>query len=423
MAQRSVGPQSDQTILVVDDQEETLAPVSDRLDREGHSVLTAPCRRRPAGEVQTVAKTSVLLVGGHRDRVALDTTRLEGEGHRVVTAADDAAALDLFVRDPADVLVVEQSVIETAGADFLRRLRRLDTAAPVILRTGGLGAQHRLHLMRTLDLHGICDEAETDGSGLLELVESAASAIRRVRNARAADELRDLILTKFCHELRNSLHVIRGYSEILHGDAAATSVEGIVGRLEAASSTALGLAEDYLDLARLDAPGVIVRREPVDLEALLADLRTLSRRHIGTRPVQFTTQAPFPGTSVCTDGDKLRAILAQLLANAIKFTLSGEVRLTVRSAAGRTDFILSDAGPGISPDALPDVLNPRCRFRNDPAATTPGQGVGLAIALRLSALIGASLTAQSDAHGGAVFTLSLAEMASRRAAAFEPTLH
>jgi signal transduction histidine kinase len=421
MAPRSIVPHSDQSILV--DDQETLAPPSDQLDRQGHRMRTARRRRRLAGPVPPLAQTSVLLVGGQQDRVAADTTRLQGAGHRVLTAADSAVALDLFVRERADVLVVAQSVIDVAGAEFLRCVRRLDTATPVILRADGLDAQHRLRLMRALDLHGICDDAESGSSHLVELVESASNGIRRARNARAAQELRALILAKFCHELRNALHVVRGYSEILHGDPGATSVEGIVGRLEVASGAALGLAQDYLDLARLDAPGMIVRREAVDIDALLEDLRALSRRHIGTRPVRFTTDIPFPGAFVCTDGEKVRAILAQLLSNAIKFTPSGEVRLTVRPDAGRTDFILSDAGPGISPEALPDVLNPRYQFRNDPAATTPGQGVGLAIALRLSALIGASLAAQSDARGGAVFTLSLSVPMNRRADAPEPTLH
>jgi len=422
MAPRSTVPPSDHGTLAGNDQQETLVAVSDLLDREEQRRLPR-CGRRLAAPAAPIAKISVLLVGGQHDRVAVDTRQLAGEGHRVLTAADSAAALDLCAREHVDILVVAQSVIETGDPEFLRRARRIDDAAPVILRAGAVGAEDRLRLMRALDLHGICDDADTGSSGLLELVASAASGVRRMRSARAAHELRALILAKFCHELRNALHVIRGYSEILRADPAATAVEDIVGRLEVASGAALGLTQDYLDLARIDAPGVTVCREAVDIDALLEDLRTVSRRHIGRRPVQFVADVSFPSAFVATDGEKLRAILAQLLANAIKFTSSGEVRLTVHCAARRTDFILSDAGPGISPEALPNVLDPLYQFRNDPAATTPGQGVGLAIALRLSALIGAALTAQSNTRGGAVFTLSLPTTASRRAEPFERTLH
>ena len=377
MAQSSMILNSDHTILVVNDQQETLASVRSLLEREGH---------------------------------------------RVLAAADSAAAFDLFARERADLLLIERSMIETDSAEFLRRVRVLDDGVPVVVSGRGLDAANRRRLIRRFDLHGVYDP-DTGSTAMLELIESALASGRCARNARATRELRDLILAKFCHDLRNALHVIRGYTEILRGDAATVSVEGILDRLGVASDTALGLAQDYLDLARLDAAGVQVRRERVDIDTLLDDLRVLSGRQIASRPVQFTTAVPFPGAVMCTDGQKVRATLAQLVANAIKFTLSGEVRLTVRSLPERTDFVLTDAGPGIKQDALADVLSPVRQFRNEVAATTPGQGVGLAIALRLSALIGASLTATSDARGGASFTLSLPGGVSRRAAAYEPTLH
>jgi len=365
---------------------------------------------------------TILVVNDREETQAALCRLLEREGHRVLTAADSAAALDLFARERADVLLVERAAIEANGAGFLRRVRVLDDGVAVVVSGRGLDAPTRRRLISTFDLHGISD-TETGSGVVLELIDSALASSRRARRARAARELRDLVLVKFCHDLRNSLHVIRGYTEILCGDPAAVSVDGILDRLGVASETALGLAQDYLDLARLDAAGVSVRREPVDVDALLDDLRALSSRQIATRPVQLITHVPFPGAVICTDGDKVRAILAQLLANAIKFTLSGEVRLTVRPEPGHTEFALADAGPGIKEDALPDVLNPVCQFRNDVAAPTPGQGVGLAIALRLSALIGASLTATSDSGGGSIFTLSLPGALSHRAEAYEPTLH
>ena len=379
-------------------------------------------KRSHIGSIARSSDHTILVVNDHKEELVSVGNLLEREGHRVLAAVDSAAALDLFARDRADVLLVRQAIVETDGAELLRRVRVLDDAVPVVVSGRALDAAQRRHLMRRFDLHGIYD-ANADSSVVLEVIESALASVRRMRHARAARELRDLILVKFCHDLRNSLHVIRGYTEILCGDPETVSAEGILDRLGVASDTALGLAQDYLDLARLDASGVSVRREAVDIDGLLNDLRALSSRQIGRRPVQFTTDVPFAGAVICTDGEKVRATLAQLLANAIKFTLSGEVRLTVRSEPERTDFILTDAGPGIQPDALPDILSPVCRFRHDVAAPAPGQGVGLAIAHRLSELIGASLRATSDSGGAAIFTLSLPQAISRRAEVYAPTLH
>jgi signal transduction histidine kinase len=365
--------------------------------------------------------STILVVNDQEEGLTAVRSLLERVGHRVLVAADSATALDLFVRERPDTLLVEQAMNQADTAEFLRRVRVLDDSVPVVVSGRGLDAAKRRRLIRRLDLHGIYDP-HTGSTAVLELIESALAGSRRMRNAWATRELRDLILVKFCHDLRNSLHVIRGYTEILSGDPEAVSVKGTLDRLGVASDTALGLAQDYLDLARLDA-SVRVLREPVDIDALLADLRALSSRQIGRRPVQFTTHVPFSGAFLCTDGEKVRATLAQLVANAIKFTRSGEVRLTVRSEADRTDFVVADAGPGLKHDALQEVLNPVCRFRNDVASPTPGQGVGLAIAHRLSALIGASLTATSKSREGTIFTLSLPGAVSRRGEAYESTLH
>jgi len=515
MARRATTPQTDQTILVVDDHEETLISVSNLLRREGHRVLTADSaagalalfkqyevdlllvdymmprvsgadlvreirtldpfvqiilqtgyagqqpprllisgldvqgyhekaegpdklllwvevglkvsrlvkdlRRRLAGQAPTITTATILLIGGSESCRAADAVLLSGEGHRVVGAATSSEGLALCLRERPDILLVDRSVVESAGGEILRRIRALDVAVPMMLRARGLDPDQRRHLLQTFELHGIYDP-DGDASTLQELTTSALSSIRRVRNSCAVQELRDLIVAKLCHELRNSLHAIRGYAEILRGEPVDPSAADILARLELASDSALGLAQDYLDLARLDAPGVVVRREPLDLNSLLADLHDLSRRQIGTRPVRFVADAAAPQAFLATDGEKLRAILAQLLANAIKFTHSGEIRLHIRAAIDHTDFILADAGPGLDPSTLANLLSSPPKPRSEIAATTPGQGLGLAIALRLSALIGASLTTETDARG-AVFTLTLPVAVSRREDAYQPTLH
>jgi signal transduction histidine kinase len=100
-------------------------------------------------------------------------------------------------------------------------------------------------------------------------------------------------------------------------------------------------------------------------------------------------------------------ILSQLLANAIKFTPQGDIDLMIRSEADRTDFILADRGPGISEQDLPLLLTPFRQRTDDSLATMPGQGIGLAIVQRLSALIGASVSVRRRDGGGAIFVLSV----------------
>jgi len=392
---------------------------------EGGDTVDAPAPSLRAGDVvcgDAATPATVLLVDGRRaagdDTVAL----LSGDGYRVRTATSSEAAFDLFLDERPDILVVDQAIVGAGGQNLLRCARVLDERVAVIVQCDGLDALQRRRLVRDLGLHGAYNR-DDDTDRVLELLQSAAASVRRIDGARAAQELRGLILTKFCHELRTALHVIRGYTEILGNEPVAAAAEEIVTRLDTATDTALGLAQDYLSLARLDAPGVVVRREPVDIDVLFAELCAASGRQIGGRSVQFTATVPFAGACVDTDGEKLRAILAQLLANAAKFTLSGEIRLSLRLELDRTEFVVSDTGSGIRTDELPSVFTPFGQRRDDTGSSLPGQGVGLAIAARLSTLLGASLAASSGTQTGAVFTLSFPLTVSRCDDWVAATLH
>jgi signal transduction histidine kinase len=364
-----------------------------------------------------------ILVVDNRDETRLPVrSLLEREGCRVLTAGSSGEALELFIRARPDVLIIDQSITDATNGELIRRVQLLDGNVPIILRCERPDRSRRQRLMREFELHGI-DNRDGDTDHLRELVQSAVRSMRRMKGARAEQELRGVILAKLCHELRTFLHIIRGYTEILGSDPADSSVGGILERLEIASDTALGVAQEYLDLACLDLPGVTVRQEPVNIDLLLDDLRNLGERKIDGRPLRLHTHMSLRGACICTDGEKLRAILAQLLAATIASNVSGEIQLTVRPAPAHTDFVLADTGPGITAADLPSTPGGFSRSQDEPAATVPGQGLGLAIARRLSALIGASLTAHVVAGAGATFILSLPWAVTQRDETCERTLH
>jgi signal transduction histidine kinase len=365
---------------------------------------------------------TILVVDNRDERRLPVRSLLEREGCRVLTAGSSGEALELFMRARPDVLIIDQSITDATNGELIRRVQLLDGNVPIILRCERPDRARRQHLMREFELHGI-DNRDGDTDHLRELVQSAVRSMRRVKGVRAEQELRGVILAKLCHELRTFLHIIRGYTEILGSDPADSSVGGILERLEIASDTALGVAQEYLDLACLDLPGVTVRREPVNIDLLLDDLRNLGERKIDGRPLRLHTHISLRGACICTDGEKLRAILAQLLAATIASNVSGEIQLTVRPEPAHTDFVLADTGPAITAADLPSTPGGFSRSQDEPATTVPGQGLGLAIARRLSALIGASLTAHVVAGAGATFILSLPWAVTQRDETCERTLH
>jgi signal transduction histidine kinase len=256
------------------------------------------------------------------------------------------------------------------------------------------------------------------------MVDSALAVRRRWAEARTNQELRELVLARLCHTMRTSLHVIQGYAEMLRTDARPDAIGDLAVRLGSASETALGLMRSYLDLARMESPQIHVRREPVSIEAIVGELSRLATDQIGTRAIRFVTRVSCHGMVVETDSEKLYAILSELVTNAVKFSVSGDVVLAVHSEPGEMIFVLSDSGPGVAARDLPSLFAPFRQGREEGIAATPGQGVGLAIALRLSDLLGATLAYDPGTPSGSVFTLCLpAESWIQETEPLQPILH
>jgi CheY-like chemotaxis protein len=116
---------------------------------------------------------------------------------------------------------------------------------------------------------------------------------------------------------------------------------------------------------------------------------------------------------ICTDGMRLRQILLNLLANAIKFTTQGSVGLSVHLGTPRTDglspleFDVTDTGMGIAPEHLRRIFEPFYRVEQDTPRRVGGVGLGLAIARQLAIQMGGELTVKSTPGAGSAFTLTL----------------
>jgi signal transduction histidine kinase len=327
-------------------------------------------------------------------------------GVSVAVAGTPEEAVGALEEEPAVAVLLDDALPEADRPRLLGLLRGRDAAVPIVL-VGSLGAAGpRLDRIRDLGLHGAWDENEAPAR-LRELVESARAWRRRERELRGAQELRELVVAKLCHDMRNHLHVIRGYTDILRSGVGETVRDDVTARLERVGGVAVDLVLQYLELARVWWTAADPRDDEVRIDALFDELRTLAMEQVGSRPVIVTVHAPVAGASIQTDERKLRAILLQLLAHAIKFTPAGGVLLTVSLEESATDFLVVDEAPSI---VLGDVGAGFASLRNlggESSGDTPGQGIGLALAQRLTALLGGTLDAIPGEPCGTVFRLRL----------------
>lgn len=354
----------------------------------------------PQGLAEAETHATILIAAPPAAFVTALKPNFVAQGHRVLNAATPEAALDAFVRERPRLVVIHERLLGSDGHEFVRRLRALTPLQPIVLATSG----RRRDLIEELEPQGILREGD-DAERALDVIDCVLATSRGIERVQAENDVRSLVMAKLCHSLRSPLHVIQGYTDILRDDADAQPFEELLERLAGATETALELVRDYLDLARVEAPGPMVRRERVDVDMLVMEILNVAGRQIGDRPLRVTTSVPFAGTFLLTDGEKLRVILNQLLANAIKFSPAGDIRLTVRSLGDATEFAVADRGPGIAREERSVLFTPFRQKLHEELTSTPGQGVGLAIAERLSTLLGASLNVRPRDEGGTVVTL------------------
>lgn len=361
----------------------------------------ATYRRNAAASnrVESDEATATVLFVGERNSYAWLTSWLSDSGCRVLVTPDPNQALDRYIRERAEVVILAQNLRDQRTADLVRRVRVLDASVPVIALCEG-DLEVRREIADALQPHAICDGNDSDH--VSEAIESALNTSWRMDRQRADQDLRGLLLTKFSDDVRNAILAIQGYAEILRDDSA-PQVQRAIDGLSDASGAALKLVEKYLDLARLESPGLVVRREHVSIDDVIADLRGNGHRGNQHR-VELDANIKLSERSVYTDGEKLGAVLAQLLDSIVQSSASGQVTLDVNEGPHAAEFILrnpncetDEPGPTEHTEASGGVKH----------LAAPDDGLGLAIAQRLTDILGGSLSIEHGTNGDSLFRLSI----------------
>ncbi|ADJ48471.1 two-component system histidine kinase [Amycolatopsis mediterranei S699] len=183
------------------------------------------------------------------------------------------------------------------------------------------------------------------------------------------------------HELRTPLAAIRGYAELAARGSALVppDVAHSMGRIQSEAVRMTALVEDLLLLARLDGGRPLDVRE-VDLTRLVAD--AVGDARVAGREHRWRLELPPEPVLVLGDVQRLHQVLANLLANARTHTPPGTAVVTAlaRSADGSAVLTVTDDGPGIAPDLLPDVFERFARGDSSRSRHAGSTGLGMAIA-------------------------------------------
>ncbi|MDO8880686.1 MAG: ATP-binding protein [Coriobacteriia bacterium] len=230
-------------------------------------------------------------------------------------------------------------------------------------------------------------------------------------NARltAATEAKSAFLATMSHELRTPLHSIIGFTSLLADGRSGPLDEEQrmqIGIVRDAGRHLLALINDVLDLSRIEAGRDEIELEPVEIAEMVSSVeRTMAPLAVAKGLVWSAGGPADPDLEIVTDRRRLEQIITNLAGNAVKYTRTGTVDLTVTVGRGEARFSVTDTGPGIEPDQREAIFREFVRLEGDDLAPIEGTGLGLAISARLARLLGGRIEMESTPGEGSTFAL------------------
>ncbi len=249
----------------------------------------------------------------------------------------------------------------------------------------------------------------------------------RAASAERASASKSIFLRNMSHEIRTPIAAMLGFVELLTAtDRAGQDRPDLLHRLQANGLAVMSLLDDLLDLAKLDARKIVLTPEPVPVIELvrevLASLEFDGRAKGLQMRVDATNEALGP---LVTDRFRLRQILVNLVGNAVKFTETGSVAVSLRATQaldeGYWTIDVVDTGIGITAEQQARLFEPFEQANASIARTYGGNGLGLALSRRVADQLGGALVLLHSAPGeGSTFRLTLRPLKAASPREFSP---
>ena len=248
------------------------------------------------------------------------------------------------------------------------------------------------------------------GAGIAN-AEAYEAERRRAEALAEIDRAKTVFFSNISHEFRTPLALMLGPIEDALNDQALldrTPVQRArVDMVHRNALRLLRLVNTLLDFSRIEAGRTSARFEPTDLAALTADLAANFRSLTDRAGLGLRVDCPNLGAPVFVDRDMWEKIVLNLLSNAFKFTLVGEIAVELRAQGAIAELIVRDTGTGIPEHELPRLFERFHRIEGSEGRSFEGSGIGLALVSELVKQLGGSIAVESTLGEGSAFIVSV----------------
>lgn len=227
----------------------------------------------------------------------------------------------------------------------------------------------------------------------------------KATKAENASRMKSLFLANMSHEIRTPLNAIEGFSRIMAETDSPEERMNYLEIIESNNGRLLSLINEILDLSRVEAGEITIKKTPTDLKKLCTDIKQIFKFRCPST-VELTWQEPDMPITMNTDENRLTQVFTNLISNALKHTPRGYIKYGYRiiDEGMNIEFWVSDTGSGIAPEFIDQIFE---AYTSKDAELQQGFGLGLALCRIIIEKMGGTIKVDSELGKGSTFTFTL----------------